>query len=339
MVANLDYSKGRAAVYSHRLVPWHKEGTVTQEALTSTEALVTAGLDFEVVTVEAGFQDGDRFVKVPDKFATVRTDTMAGLDVVGSRYTPFQNKAAFAFLDDLVGLSDEFVDLNESPDRKVTYETAGALNGGRQVFISLAMPGKITLDADGRHDVIDSYIVAVNSHDGSSPFKVIETPVRPVCSNTVNAGLASAKSTWSFRHTSGIAGRVAAARQTLGLHAQYLQAFEEEAEQLIQAEITKVEFDKIVTDLFPEPASDASDRSKTIYSNKVDRLHWLYSEAPTQRSITGTAWGVEQAIVEYLDWYRSVKGEDPDSSRAQATLLGVTTPEKTRVHAYLLDRV
>jgi Domain of unknown function (DUF932) len=56
-----------------------------------------------------------------DQFVTVRSDTSAGLGVVGARYEVLQNRDLFGFLQDLVD------------DYTVTWESAGALRDGRKV--------------------------------------------------------------------------------------------------------------------------------------------------------------------------------------------------------------
>jgi len=80
-----------------------------------------------------------------------------------------QNRHLFEFLQDLVD------------DHDVVWESAGALRDGRKVFVSLRLPQTVTIDAAGINDEIVPFVVAINSHDGSSQAHVVVTPWRPVC--------------------------------------------------------------------------------------------------------------------------------------------------------------
>ena len=65
-------------------------------------------------------------------------------------------------------------------------------------------------------DQVCSYLVFLNSHDGSGSIKVAMTPIRVVCQNTFNLALRSAKR----NHTGGIQFNLGEAKHTLS-HAEY----------------------------------------------------------------------------------------------------------------------
>jgi len=142
---------------------------------------------------------------VPDYYATVRTNPVNGgldvLGVVGSKYEPVQNEASCELLD---AITDE---------SGAHFETAGALRGGRETFITMKLPN--TMVFDGSQDRTEFYLAALNSHDGSSAWRGLITPVRIVCANTQSAAIGSAKawttkpasSRWSRRSSASRAGR------------------------------------------------------------------------------------------------------------------------------------
>ena len=300
---DLDMSTDGSAVafYSHREIPWHKLGTVTEDAKTAEEALQIAHLDYEVtkvpVTAQVITDDGVSTVEVPGKFATIRPNPFTGeleaLGVVGSQYEVVQNRANTGFLDALVGLSGSY------------FETMGALNGGRTVFASMKAPKGLLI---GGHDAVDLYLVARNSHDGTSPFSVIATPIRPVCRNTLTAGASVARATWTRRHTRNVLNDIEAAQQSLGVAWNVWDEFEHKANGMFDTEVTKAEFDAIIGKVFPEPAG-ATDRSKRQHAEKLDAIRTVYA-SPTQDGIRGTAWGAYNAITEYVDWVLPVRGSD-----------------------------
>ena len=109
-------------MFSARKPAWHGLGVMTPDALTSSDAIIKAGLDWTVSTKELETIDG---IDVPNYFATVRDTDSSVLGVVGNRYTPIQNLECFDFLDTVVDDSD------------AKYETAGSLYEGRVVWLLL----------------------------------------------------------------------------------------------------------------------------------------------------------------------------------------------------------
>ena len=146
--------------------PWHGLGVRVQEAPTSADALICAGLNWEVLQKDVYTEDG---IFIAGYKVNIRSTDDALLGIVSDRYKVVQNEDAFRFTDDLLGAG-------------VTYETAGALQGGRKVWMLAKMPHKYIIGGDE----IAPYMVVMNSHDGSSGIKVAMTPVRVVCQNTLN---------------------------------------------------------------------------------------------------------------------------------------------------------
>jgi hypothetical protein len=181
----LDTTTGQAALYT-RVPAWHGLGSVIPEGTTDIEEVLRlGGINFEVATRPVLYHPDPADAALsprilPGQYVTVREDTGTGLGVVGHRYTVFQNRETFWFLQDLTDRYD------------VTWESAGALREGRRVFVCLRLPDTITIDAGGINDEITPFLAAINSHDGSSPFQVALTPWRIVCGNTERFALAQA---------------------------------------------------------------------------------------------------------------------------------------------------
>ncbi|GAA2746255.1 DUF932 domain-containing protein [Kitasatospora cinereorecta] len=292
----IDNTTGEAAFYSHRQPAWHGLGTVTEEAKTSEEVLHLAKLDWQVEKRPLlSMHKGKIGKKIPNRFGTFRDDTgdwLGGL--VGNTWTPIQNREAFAFVDELVG------------GGHVTYETAGALDGGRVVFMSTMSPS-ITIDPDGAADRIDLYTLFANSHDGRSAAVAVETPIRAVCTNTLDLAVEEAQRTWKIRHTSDALSQLEEARRALGFTERYAAAFEAEATQLFQTAMTNQEFDKLIAQLWTPPAEGARKNLIAAHEERRDRLHHLFAEADTQDNIRGTRWAALQAVIEFDDYFRNVK--------------------------------
>lgn len=185
-----------------RQAPWHGLGTRVEHTLNSQEALVAAGLDWQVIQMPVQTEDGR---SIPGFKANIRDRDNQVLGVVTDRYKVVQNQDAFAFTDELLG-------------EGVSYETAGSLQGGRRTWILAKLPQRYIISGDE----ITPYLVFMNSHDGSGAIKAAMTPIRVVCQNTLNLALSTAKRSWSAHHTGDIKGKMEDARYALLYADQYM---------------------------------------------------------------------------------------------------------------------
>ena len=224
MAHELEINKetGEASFASLRQPAWHNLGTVFDNEVNTAEMLKLAHLDgwnvrLEDVAIPAGFESDKSysFVSRTNPFNKDQTDI---LGVVGERYVPLQNEDLFSFGDNIL-------------DGGGRWETAGSIRGGRVVFGSIALQDSITLDPNGRADKIDNYLLINTSHDGSIAIQASITPVRVVCANTLNLALSSfkgkkgVKQTFKIRHTQTAEGKIAVAREALGLAHKYIDEF------------------------------------------------------------------------------------------------------------------
>jgi phage/plasmid-like protein (TIGR03299 family) len=325
----LDTTTGRAALYS--TVPaWHGLGSVVPGGTTDIDTVLTlGGIDFEVTRRPVLYQptpDGPARA-LADQFVTVREDTGAGLGVVGARYEVLPNRAVFAFLQDLVD------------DHDVVWESAGALREGRKVFVSMRLPDTVTIDAAGVRDEIVPFIVAVNSHDGSSQAHVAVTPWRPVCGNTERFALRDAYTRWGVRHTRNARDRVAEARRTLGLSITYYQRFAAEEQALARTELAIAEFRQVIDELWAAPADDTPQRARTNHQRRVQTLTGLYRSNADR--LGATAYAAERAITEYTDWRAAIRPTgtlrgNNLAARATAVIEGSSDELKSKAHRRLL---
>jgi phage/plasmid-like protein (TIGR03299 family) len=275
---------------SVREVPWHGLGTVVDDKLTAKDALRAAGLNWTVAKVPmyVGGKEGDLpeddaegtipVVRVPDKFGMQRSKDHQILGVVGADYTPLQNAEAFDFMDALV----------DSGEAK--YETAGALRGGRWVWVMMTTPRGIKINGS---DEVNLYLLLFNSHDGSRSITAAATPVRVVCQNTLNLGLQAARRRWSVRHVAGgMDGRLDEARRSLGLSFEYFDEFERIAERLAAEEFSQAKYEKLVqrlTDVNPQ-------REGLLVAYETSQA--------VGGGIRETKWGALNLVGEYYDHLR-----------------------------------
>ena len=325
MAHELETQNGKASFASFREPAWHGLGTVFTEEKTTAEMLEAANLNnwnVRLVDVEIPntLTSDKSYQYVVRTNPTDKTQTDV-LGVVGERYVPVQNEELFAFGDNIL-------------DGGGRWETAGSIRGGRVVFGSLALERETVLDPTGVADKVKTYLLINTSHDGSIAIQASITPVRVVCANTLNLALGrkgkAPKQSFKIRHTQTAEGKIAVARETLGLANKYMDAFDVMAHAMIQKEITAQDFNNIILAAYPKPEKDAKGAIKK-WETKVDTINDIYT-GEFNGMIAGTAWGAFNALTERLDWYRNSRGGNNESILAAASGFDATiTAEKNRL--------
>jgi phage/plasmid-like protein (TIGR03299 family) len=322
MSHELQFVNGEAS-YAGREPAWHQLGTVISD-LDYDTALRRAHLaDWNVRALPfTALLGDDHDGNVPlREFITVGADehqiivrdnpgsgTVESLGIVGDRYNPVQNEEAFAvapFLEDLGAV----------------VETAGAIRGGRQVFLSMSLGGGFVLDPEGANDRVQGYLLLRTSHDGSLAVEACSTFIRVVCANTFDMTLGKdTPRAYKVRHTATAQDRLAQAQAILLRANGYGLALGELAQKLHRVPMTNAEFIDLVTDIYEEPESK---RGKTLWEAKVDLLGDLFSGGGdveyTLGNVAGTAWAGANALTERIDWHRKARGGDGTSLAVAAS--------------------
>ena len=294
-------TNGQAALWLNGEPAWHRLGKVWTEedgAITVDKVLDQAGLDFQVETRPLFFgatpesKMGAERTTEGHTFATVRNDTNQQLGTVGNIYKPYQNREAFSFLSELTGQSD------------ATFESAGLLANGARVFVTMKLGDDLVLDPAGVADTIRKYAVVTNAHNGTGKVTTAVTPVRIVCTNTLNYGLKAATSKLEVRHTEGGLNRLAdveeAARQ-LKLTRKFWTEFENDATALLAQKMTDKQFERFLEQVvFPIKATD-TDRMKDNQLTRRETAQQLWRNAETVAPVKGTRWGALQALTEQFE--------------------------------------
>jgi len=244
------------------------------------------------------------------------TDVLA---TVGKRYKPVQNEDLFAFADAI-----------HDTDPNCRWESAGSLKQGKVVFGTIDIPRTMVIDPQGANDQTKLYLIVWTSHDGSVAVQAAITPVRVVCQNTLNLAMRNAKQSFKIRHTQSVEGRIQVARETLGLALGYFDEFEKEAQALYASELTDLQFNKLITQLYPKPEEDKKGSIKK-WENKIGLVNDLYFNSPTNENIKGTKWGAFNALTERLDYYRVGRGNSETLMAGASGFDPILTAEKNKL--------
>jgi phage/plasmid-like protein (TIGR03299 family) len=294
-------------MFSVRAMPWHGLGVVLDACPGSIdEALQSAGLGWQVThgdvlvvktaawTDAVGATHPAELIPATGFKANVRADTGAVLGIVSADYEVVDNRAAFQFLDALIG-SD------------LHFETAGSLWGGRRVWVLARLPEYIELGGDRSA----TYLYVANSHDGSMAVTAAVTPIRIVCANTLGAALrraehgVGAQRTFRFRHTGNLSTKFAEARQVLGLTVDYERQFKTLADRLAREPISRRALEhRVLRHLWvvdEELGTAARAHRERTIGRVLDVFSGRGSAGDTTGNSPGSKWVAYNAIAEHLD--------------------------------------
>lgn len=287
-------------MFSAREVPWHRIGTVVPEELRAEEAIVAAGLDYEVQLVPA-IASGPGIHRRTNAFFPM-AEIGGEMEFIGNstrvvshKYQVLQNRDAFTFMDNLV-------------DQGLAYETAGSLRNRAWVWMTAKLPGDISVGGE-KHDV---YLLLSNSHDGTKAVRVDVTPVRVVCQNTLNMAWGESRQSWSARHLGTLDGRMTEARETLELTFDYLDDWKMQAEILLDSAFTPRQMENMLGKLIGEGPRAAKEQKATIQT--------LFQASPTiiGTVVEGTRLGALNAVGEYFDHIRFAEEDARKTPQSQA---------------------
>lgn len=327
MSHELSMQNGAAEMFSgSNTLPWHKLGTVVAGLLTAQEALSAAHLNWLVkgypVTVNGKELDfpspvinfSRREVSPTENTwqGICREDTGDCLGIMRGRYAPIQNAEAFDFFDRLVG------------DKKAVYDTAGALRGGRQVWLVAKVDGTIKVGRDDH----EQYALMVTSHDGSYSLMCCFVMVRVVCANTLSIALDGAKNMVKIRHTKSWADKEAEARRVLGIGEKYFATVQEALGALGSHLLTPDQMADFSRVLVPcENEKDVPTRTANIRAE----LNRLFERGAGNQG--ATRFDAFQAVTDYADHVQTLRGAN--STRIESAILGSGAQLKQKAFEYL----
>lgn len=330
MAANLFYSEklDRHAFFTVREKAWHNLGVILSDYPSKDEAILAAGLDFEVAKAPVLFDNGSKINTLSRKFTTYRTDTGVGLGVVGEFYTPIQNKDAFKFFDIVVG------------EGEALYETAGQLGNGETVFITAKLPGHMIIRGK---DVVDQYLFLANYHDGIGGSLVAAlTPIRVVCNNTLTAALKNNSMKIKIHHRANFEQAMVEARKVITVVNSLAEELNDVYNLMARKTIVDSELRQMVLKSIASPGElnrmvKDEELAKTITAD-VDKIMEYNFTSPDQQLDTtrGTAWGAYNAITGY---YQNVKKWRSHKSQFVSTMQGETARNAQKMFMQCLEKI
>ena len=257
-----------------RFEPWHF-GTSLDGVQSVQDAMQRADLAWEVNQAHAYIQDKNgNWIETP-AVVNYRSDNGMYLGTVTDRYQKVDNAEAFSFLD----VFDNY-----------KFISGGVVNGGKTAWVCIEVQG---FDVLG--DTVKQYYIFSNTHDGSGSLRVCLTPVRAVCSNTLNLALKKATRAFSLRHKGDTEGKIAMIGDILSHDKVYQKEFIEQSERLAKIKLSDMVVDKMLMSLFPYDREKDTDRKIRNMTEQQDAVKHCY-RCDDLGNFQNTAYGFINAV-------------------------------------------
>ena len=278
--------------------PWHGLGSRLSPKQPIEIWQREAGMDWKIQDSPVHFKSDSigalgSIHTFPDQKVLYRSDTKAPLSVVSQRYQVVQPREVLEFYRDLTEVSG------------FELETAGVLKGGRK-FWALARTGQGTTLRG--NDQVNGYLLLATSCDGTLATTATPTTVRVVCNNTLTIALDGSCKAIKVPHSTRFDPQ--AVKKQLGIAVSQWDNFMHRMRMLSERKVQWHEamgfFMNVLCDANPNmplPAVLPNERAL----RKVQCLYEGQGRGSTLESAQGTAWGLLNAVTEYVDHERRAR--------------------------------
>ena len=276
--------------------PWHGLGQHLSPQQPIATWLTEAGMDWTIEQSDVLFNVDSSALHIrpyADSKVLFRSDSLAPLSVVSNRYKVVQPHEVLHFYKDLVSAGG------------FELETAGVLKGGKKLWALAKTGQEAKLKGNDR---IKAYLLLATSCDGTLCTTAQFTSVRVVCNNTLQ--MATQQSTGAVKVPHSTKFDPKQVKEALGLGFSSWELFMRDLKQLSQRAVSPDEAENYFRAVLEEPVSIASRSSS---SKVIQRLGALYNGAAMGSELlaaSGTAWGLVNAMTEYVDHHRRARTQD-----------------------------
>jgi len=266
-------------------------------------------------------QEYNDTLAVDSHVLNVRSDTREILGVVGSSYKPFQNR--------------EIVDLILALGDNVVIDTMGTIQGGKRVFFTIR--GESFEVRKG--DVTNTHLTVCAGHEGGMGVNLFWSGVRVQCKNTMRRAFRGKTNGITIRHEGDMASKVNEAKVALGLMAETTQDAAAEDLALDARTMSTEDVQRFFLEVYsrtespiPEkPETDAQEKAKAKAVEVIAEWGRLFDEDRQRNAGGATAWTALNAVTEWYDHYRAVKGKGDEArsdNRLYSRLWGLGADRK-----------
>lgn len=308
------------------LPSFKKLGRDVSEAITVKQAIQISCLDYEVGLGEVYVKLDKETVQlveteasqIPHTFATYRKDTGEAFAAVGRRYEVIQNTEVFKFFDLFI------------KEGKAVFEQAGMLSNGATIFISAKL--SINVKIEGMpNEIIETFILLINSHDGSTSAQLILTPMRITCWNMLPGIGLNSNGRIVIRHTLSAHDKIEEAMLIMKTVDDFVGKTSELYSKLASIEVNDAEVRDLYNQIFLTVEEYELIKDFSTYRNSteipvrkrnlLDDINRAYVIGFGQDDIIGTMYGAVNGIIHY---YQNMKHYRDEEQKMNNIFLGGT---------------
>ena len=281
--------------------PWHGLGNELTPQQPIEVWAEQSGMSFQILETPVRFMAESAgplgsIKTFADQKVLYRSDTQDALSVVSNRYQVVQPSEVLEFYRDLTEVAG------------YELETAGVLKNGKK-FWALARTGQSS--ALKGNDLVQGFLLLATSCDGTLATTATPTTVRVVCNNTLTIALNGAVSAIKVPHNTRFDAQ--AVKQQLGIAVSHWDGFMYRMRTLAERKVKRHEamayFLRVLCEVDPND-SDLSNLTNERALLKVQSLYDGQGRGAELEAAKGTAWGLLNAVTEYVDHERRARSPE-----------------------------
>lgn len=281
--------------------PWHGLGNQLTQKQPIEVWQHEAGMNWQIQESPVHFKSESlghlgSIHSFPEQKVLFRSDTKAPLSVVSNRYQVVQPREVLEFYRDLTEVSG------------YELETAGVLKGGRK-FWALARTGQGT--AIKGNDQVNGYLLLATSCDGTLATTATPTTVRVVCNNTLTIALDGTSRAIKVPHSTRFDS--AAVKKHLGIAVSQWDEFMYRMRMLADRKVSPRKATSFFMNVLCDVQANQEVPDKLVNERALSKVHELYEgggRGAKLVSANGTAWGLLNAVTEYVDHERRARSNE-----------------------------
>ena len=302
--------------------PWHGLGNHLSEQQPIHIWLKEAGMDWTIEQSDVLFNADNSALHIrpyADSKVLFRSDSLTPLSVVSNRYKVVQPHEVLNFYKDLVSAGG------------FELETAGVLKGGRKLWALAKTGHEARIKGNDR---IKAYLLLATSCDGTLCTTAQFTSVRVVCNNTLQMATKQSAGAVKVPHSTKFDPQQV--KEALGIGFSSWDAFTRDLKQLSQRSVSPFEAENYIRSVLNEPVltDDLNTASKAF--QRISGLYQGKGMGSELSSANGTAWGLVNAVTEYVDHHRRARNQD---NRLDSAWFGVGAQLKQTALAQALTLI
>ena len=273
--------------------PWHGLGNLISEQQPIEAWQQQAGMNWEIQSSPVHYLTEHSAEVFSDAKVLFRSDNGEALSVVSNRYQVVQPREVLEFYRDLIDLGG------------FELETAGVLKGGKKLWALAKTGEEVMLKGN---DLVKGYLLLATACDGSLATTAQFTSVRVVCNNTLQIAMNASEGAIKVPHSTKFdADKV---KQQLGVGTQQWQGFTKKVKQLSKHSIHPFEARSYLVNVLGNKELPFHQQPNLKVLHLVYDLFNGAGKGSTLAAANDTAWGLVNAVTQYVDHERRARNID-----------------------------